>query len=63
MWIGDWVCLGIGIYKVPGAPGEDLEMGGGEDESAWEIATLCECGPEDVWKIWCPSDRVGTAWR
>ena len=38
-------------------------MGGGEDEFAGEIAALCECGPEDVRKIWSSPNCIWTTRR
>lgn len=40
-----------------GATGESASLDRGKDESAWEIASLRFCRPEDIWTVRCATVR------
>lgn len=44
--------MGSRVHQVPRAAREDLAVDREQAQLAWKTAALCECGSEDVWKIW-----------
>jgi len=42
----------VGVPEVPDTAGKSTQIYRGQVELTRQTATLCQCGPEDLWKIW-----------